>query len=231
MFKNGSKPVIFLGIFLMSAGVVLGQQSFDINLVNSNFKNMLGLRLNNFPRPQFVKQTAAAFNGNRLGFEVKFITAEDFNAKFEGKGVVANPFVDNKIIYVVMTGEAQRKAFASIDRSHADYEKMRSAIDLVLILNELIFEMTSPAQRTDILMQLTRISKSTEDGTEKTPAILATIRKHLSSYQVVKFFLEAKSRYGQVRPDGSILDTLLFISGHNVNEAITVFLEESLFGK
>lgn len=224
MFVNSNITLKLAFLFVCFRVLVLAQSTdFDINLVNRNFKILLSQRLNSFPKPQYVRNTQAAFINNRLGFDLKFILGDEYERYNKGDGIVTLPFVISKTIFVVVHEQGVNKLKAALDIGHAEHDAMIRSIDFGLLANELILEMTSTVPRNDILQTLAQISKM-EDGEPKQKAIEGVLTKHFSASKIVRFFLTLRLRYGDIYPDAGLFETINYILGKDVKEELSNFL-------
>ncbi len=217
-------PLAVCGALSVSAQPV----DFDIDLTNRNFKALLGQRLNNFPKPQYVRNIRLAFNNNRLGFDFKFITAENFNQKYENDGILTNPFVrGDKTVFVIVYEGERDKLVAALDRGHASHEEATRSIDLGLLAVELIFEMTTEARRNDIFGGLAQISKMPE-GEPKQKIVMGMLAKHFPASKVVRFFLTLRLRLGEIYPGVGLLESINFILDDDVKDMLSKFISDNL---
>lgn len=215
---------------LISVSVSASAQlkDFDFSLANRNFKSLLGQRLNNFPKPQYVRNVRLAFNNSRLGFDLRFIPGKEFERRNKKDGIITTPFVDDsKTVFVVIHEKGINKLTAALDMGHVEHDEMLRAVDFGLLANELIFEMIPETQRNDILRTLTQISKM-QDDESKQKTIESMLAKHFSASKIVRFSLTLRLRYNEIYPEAGLFESVNYIVGKDVKKELSIFLLDNL---
>src|SRR3989338_1631040 len=218
-----------LSLLICSVVIALPQsKDLDIDLANRNFRVLLGQRLNSFLKPQYVKKTRLAFVNNRLGFDLKFILGDEFETHRKKDGILTIPFVgNNKTIFVVVYEKGINKLTAALDMGHIEHAEMIRSIDFCLLVNELLFEITSETQRNEILKTLAQTSKMPDDEV-KQKTIRSMLAKHFPAPKVVRFFLSLRLRYADVYPNAGLFESVNYIFGKDVKEELSKFLLDNL---
>lgn len=223
-----NRTTLILTLVLFGTGLSQAQsRELDVGLLNQNFKDMWGFRLNNFPKPDYVKNTRAALNAGQMGFDFRFVSVADYENNYKTASVTTYPFVSGSQVIIVLNDAAADKIVAVLDPGQPNHEIMLRVVDLGLLANELIFEMTTRAQRRDILSGLARTSRMSDEK-EKEEALVAILKKYFPAYEIVKFFILLKLRFSELYPQESIIQTMDFITGRSTVDIIKQFIMSNL---
>ncbi len=120
-----------------------------------------------------------------------------------------------------------KKLTAALDAAHPEHEKMLRSIDLFLLANELIFEITSDAQRNDILQTFAQISKISQNESRQ-KAVMDMLAKHFSASKIDIFFLSLRLRFGETYPDTGLFESISYTLDKDVKEQLSKFLLDNL---
>lgn len=220
-----------LTLFVCLAIPALPQtKDFDIDLANRNFRVLLGQRLNNFPKPEYVKNIRQAFAASNPEFNIKFIDVAEYENAYKNNGTITEPFVVGNEIFIIAREPVKSKITAALDRGHPEHEEMLRSVDLGLLAADLIFGNTTIAQRSDILFRLAQISKMV-DGVEKDKNVTAIFKKYLPPLKTIRLFVELKLRHKELYPEESISQSLGYIMGKNIADMITGFIASNMFDR
>ena len=222
-----NRMIFVLLFFVLISNLSVAQtQELDVGLLNKNFQDMWGFRLNNFPKPDYVKNTRDAFNGGQIGFDIRFVSLADYD-HHKAAGITTSPFVTGNQIFIVLNDTTADKITAALDPGQPNHEVMLRVVDLGLLANELIFETTTRAQRRNILYELARASRMANE-TEKEELLLGVLKKNFPVYDIVKFFTLLMLRFNELYPQESIFQTIDFAIGKSTADIIKQFIMSNL---